>query len=193
MADGLIAASIGVGAGWMQSVALDAWTMFAAWVIDGYARAPALMAGLALLALVPPLALIGLTVNVVGTLAKRQSQSLDVEPMRTVMASALGLGRPRQGWLVLEGTEQARRPLPREMVSFGREEDNDIRLEHATVHRHHAVLHRTPDAHFVIRDLSGPAGNGVKVNGERVAQRSLVDGDRIEIGAVAIKFEARHA
>jgi hypothetical protein len=177
----------------LQMSANEVWAAVQAWVRDGYARAPALMAGLALVALIPPLALAGGIINLIEKTFEARARREVEEPMRTALASTLGLGLPRSAWIVLEGADAPRRPVPREMLSFGREDDNDIRLEHATVHRHHAVLHRTTDAQFVIRDLSGPAGNGVKVNGQRVAQRSLMDGDRIEIGAVVVKFEAQFA
>jgi pSer/pThr/pTyr-binding forkhead associated (FHA) protein len=72
-------------------------------------------------------------------------------------------------------------------------EDNDLRLDHATVHRHHAVLQRTSDARFIICDLSGASGNGIKVNGSRVAQAALADGDRIEVGSVVLDFETQPA
>ena len=53
------------------------------------------------------------------------------------------------------------------------------------------MLQRTSDARFIICDLSGASGNGIKVNGSRVAQAALADGDRIEVGAVVLGFETR--
>ena len=163
------------------------------WAIDGYARAPVLMAALVLVMTVPPLALAGHIASGLSSYIRRHPAL--PEPMGTSRAAAAGLGWPRDAWIVVgdvaASADAGRRPVRREMLSFGREDDNDVRLEHATVHRHHAVLHRTPEAHFIIRDLSGPRGNGVKVNGQRVSQRSLEDGDRIEIGAVQIRFEAQ--
>ena len=165
------------------------------WAVDGYARAPVLMAGLVLVATVPPLALAGhLARWLTSTLLHRPAPP---KPMRSSVAAAASLGWPRDAWIVVDdvaaSADAGRRPVRREMLSFGREDDNDVCLEHATVHRHHAILHRTPEAHFIIRDLSGPRGNGVKVNGQRVSQRSLEDGDRIEIGAVRLRFEAQFA
>ena len=49
---------------------------------------------------------------------------------------------------------------------------------------------RNGSAEFLIKDLSGRDGNGVKVNGRPVDAALLQHGDRIEIGAVALKFEA---
>ena len=39
-----------------------------------------------------------------------------------------------------------------------------------------------------VEDLAST--NGTVVNGERIAERQLVDGDRIEIGNAVIRFEA---
>lgn len=74
------------------------------------------------------------------------------------------------------------------MTRIGRHEENDIRLASQTVHRYHAVLHRTPEQKFVITDLSGPEGNGVVVNAERVDQIALAAGDLIELGDVRMRF-----
>ena len=74
------------------------------------------------------------------------------------------------------------------MISIGRHQDNVIRLPDSTVHRYHAVIHRTEDARFVITDLSGEDGNGVRVNGARLAQAALADGDLIELGKARSTF-----
>lgn len=68
---------------------------------------------------------------------------------------------------------------------------NDVQLADASVHRHHAVVHHADDERFIIKDLSGREGNGVKVNGQRVAEAALASGDVIEVGTVVLRFEAR--
>ena len=169
--------------------AQTAWTTFHAWVVSGYAEAPILMVGLAAVVLVPALTVIGFVANRV---ASRQSAPLP-EPMRSEVANVMGLGWPSEAWITIEGEVPQRRQVAREMLSIGREDDNDVQLEHATVHRHHALLHRLDDTRVFVRDLSGGGGNGVKVNGARVVEAALRDGDRIEVGAVVLKFEARPA
>jgi len=57
------------------------------------------------------------------------------------------------------------------------------------VHRHHAVIERTPEAAFVIADLSGKDGSGLRVNGERKERARLADGDLIELGRSRLRFE----
>lgn len=80
-------------------------------------------------------------------------------------------------------------PLGHDLVRIGRHQENDIRLEDKTVHRYHALLHRSPDGDFLIRDLSGLNGNGVYVNGARIEQAALRPGDLVELGAVRLRFQ----
>jgi hypothetical protein len=182
-----VAAAAGIDLATLRDLGADVWAVFWAWVVDGFAHTPVLMAGLALVVVMPPLAIAGYIAA--RLTAPRQRPAPD--PMKTQVAMARGLGLPQDAWIVIEGPAPLRRAVPREMLSLGREDDNDICLDDATVHRHHAVLHRTADAHVMIRDLSGSGGNGVRVNGERVRETALADGDRIEIGAVKITYEAR--
>lgn len=74
------------------------------------------------------------------------------------------------------------------LIRIGRHGDNDIQLASPTVHRHHAVLHVTPQQKFVLTDLSGPEGNGVWVNGARAEHTELKPGDEIELGDVRMRF-----
>ena len=80
-------------------------------------------------------------------------------------------------------------PLAGQTIRIGRHEDNDIRLADSSVHRYHAVIQRTAEEGFVITDVSGKEGNGVRINGARTAQAQLVDGDVIELGRAKLKFE----
>lgn len=75
------------------------------------------------------------------------------------------------------------------LARIGREEDNEIRLMHPTVHRYHAMIRRDLAEGYEIADLSDEAGNGVLVNGERVAHRRLQHGDVIALGAARLLFK----
>lgn len=71
-------------------------------------------------------------------------------------------------------------------VTIGRGELADVRLDDATVSRRHAELRPELGAWMVI-DLG--SANGVLVNDERIAApRRLVDGDRVGIGQVVLRF-----
>ncbi|HEX9800975.1 MAG TPA: FHA domain-containing protein [Thermoanaerobaculia bacterium] len=67
----------------------------------------------------------------------------------------------------------------------GRTGDNGLRLLVGTVSRRHAELEPTPDG-WVVRDLHSE--NGTWVNGERIWERLLADGDQVQFGSVALVF-----
>ena len=97
---------------------------------------------------------------------------------------------PHQAWLTLQDGGDGTLPLAGQTIRIGRHQDNDIRLPDTSVHRYHAVIEQTPDEAFVITDLSGTDGNGIRVNGERLARAQLADGDVIELGRTRLKFES---
>jgi FHA domain len=97
---------------------------------------------------------------------------------------------PATAWLAIDGFPQAPLPKIQGLVRIGRHEDNDICLPQSSVHRHHAIIHRTPEAEYIIMDLSGPSGNGVVVNGERKPEARLKSGDSIELGTVTLRFQS---
>ena len=71
---------------------------------------------------------------------------------------------------------------------IGRESDNDICLRDRSVHRYHALIHRSPDAEYFITDLSGDGGNGVWVNGVKQRAVELCSGDLIQLGSADVRF-----
>jgi pSer/pThr/pTyr-binding forkhead associated (FHA) protein len=70
-------------------------------------------------------------------------------------------------------------------LSIGRRPYNDVMLDDLTVSGEHAVLH-SATGECVIHDLN--SRNGTLVNGMPVMQRTLVDGDRIDIGIYRLQF-----
>ena len=69
---------------------------------------------------------------------------------------------------------------------FGRLPACEVTLDDPSVSRRHARLKRSPDG-WVIEDLGST--NGVKVNGARVAERALDDGDELKLGSVTLAFQ----
>jgi predicted RNA-binding Zn-ribbon protein involved in translation (DUF1610 family) len=70
--------------------------------------------------------------------------------------------------------------LPTGWTRIGRSGAADLRLDHATVSRRHALVVRTPEDE--LRALDDRSLNGLSVNGERVDWTPLNDGDELEIG-----------
>lgn len=74
---------------------------------------------------------------------------------------------------------------PHVTVVMGRSRSCDLRLPSTDASRRHAEIVTDGDG-FLLRDLGST--NGTFVNGERVEERSLRPGDRIQIGADTILF-----
>ena len=79
-------------------------------------------------------------------------------------------------------------PLDNDVVRVGRSPACDIVLDDASVSRRHALLARRGEATFVLDDRSL---NGVRVNGERVSEAALHDGDALVLGKVAVRYVER--
>jgi pSer/pThr/pTyr-binding forkhead associated (FHA) protein len=86
--------------------------------------------------------------------------------------------RPRLG-------EQVAYPLTGRMTRLGRHDENDIVLAGPTVSARHATLRVEPIG--VVLEDEGSL-NGTFVNGERIEQRLLEDGDRVQVGPHLLIF-----
>lgn len=75
--------------------------------------------------------------------------------------------------------------LPRTPISIGRDPSNDLVLPDAMVSRRHAVVELRA-GQFYLRDCN--SSNGSLVNGDRVNERSLRDGDLVAIGTARLLF-----
>jgi hypothetical protein len=163
-----------------------------------YVRAPTLMLALTALLVLPGVALISAGAQVARGYRRRRAalrtaeRGADPGALIGDLPDATGLPVRSQAWLTVEragGTVA----LTGQVVRMGRHRDNDIRLTDRSVHRHHAVIERTPDETFVIADVSGKGGSGVLVNGLRTERAQLSDGDVIALGRARLRFETiRH-
>jgi uncharacterized RDD family membrane protein YckC len=89
--------------------------------------------------------------------------------------------------LIMNPHSPARRdvPLPRTILSIGRDPSNDVVLPDAMVSRRHALI-ECRGSQFFLRDCN--SSNGSLVNGDRVSERGLHDGDLVAIGAARLLF-----
>ena len=76
-------------------------------------------------------------------------------------------------------------PLDHERFSIGRKEDNDLRLEQATVSGHHLVIVTLLGDSF-LEDLNST--NGTRVNGLPTMRHALVDGDQFQVGHYLFRY-----
>jgi hypothetical protein len=166
----------------------------------GYVRAPTLVIALGAFLVLPAVALVSLLVQ---SVASRRAQRAAIRAARLRTGeqepnteTPTGADIPlwsHEAWLTVQTGDSGTLPLGSRLVRIGRHQDNDIRLPDTTVHRHHAVIERTRDEEFVITDLSGKDGNGVRINGARLPRARLADGDVIELGRTRLKFESTPA
>jgi FHA domain len=162
----------------------------------GYERAPVLLIALCAFIVLPAVALISLLVQwMVGrrrrwaAIRAAELRAGDAEPVVDMPAATEMPLWAEEAWLTVDGPGPGTLPLDSRLIRIGRHQDNDVRLPDATVQRYHAVIERTPEAAFVIVDISGEDGNGVLINGERQWRARLFDGDVIKLGRTRLKFE----
>jgi len=72
-------------------------------------------------------------------------------------------------------------------TTIGRAPDNSVVLDDPTISAYHAVIQKQ-NGTFTVRDLN--SSNGMKVNGARVIEAKLTNGDRIKFGGVECVFQA---
>jgi hypothetical protein len=72
-------------------------------------------------------------------------------------------------------------------VTIGRALDNIIRLEDGTISHHHAMLVQE-GADYKLRDLNST--NGTRVNGLRVVETKISNGDQVRLGSVEMRYES---
>jgi pSer/pThr/pTyr-binding forkhead associated (FHA) protein len=69
--------------------------------------------------------------------------------------------------------------MDKPILLFGRHEECDVQLNSKKVSRRHCIVAQVND-YLVVRDLGST--NGVRINGERVAEGKLRPGDELQVG-----------
>ncbi len=117
--------------------------------------------------------------------------TFEVDPKMRVGAFSVtarlreGDGGAGAGSLVLPNGD--RFVLGETVVTIGRIPDSVITLEDPNVSRNHAEIRPSGGA-FVLADLGST--NGTKINGVKVGERLLQDGDEMTFGSTTFRFEA---
>jgi hypothetical protein len=182
-------------AGLVEALAATAAQAFGL-IAGAHQRAPALVLALSALLVLPAVALVSLATQWGRRrlLRRRASRAArlraQADDANKDMPEPTHVAAPQsQAWLTVVGAPGGPLALAGGLIRIGRHEDNDIRLPDRSVHRHHAVIERTADEAFVIADVSGKDGSGVRVNGAPTARARLADGDVIELGRARLRFE----
>jgi hypothetical protein len=79
-----------------------------------------------------------------------------------------------------------RHRIDKRVVVIGRSQDCDVRLADPNVSRRHAEVRQEETSYWIV-DLGST--NGMEVNGRRLRQSKLEDGDRIVLGSTEAVFE----
>jgi pSer/pThr/pTyr-binding forkhead associated (FHA) protein len=89
-------------------------------------------------------------------------------------------------YLEVEGSEETLLiPLGRSVTHIGRGLSADLHLDEASVSRRHAIIVHRPTGARVLDDRSS---NGTFVNGRRVSQADLCNGDVLVLGRVVLRY-----
>ena len=83
------------------------------------------------------------------------------------------------------GSESVSVPLTGAVTRIGRGVSADVHLDHPTVSRRHALVVRREETLVLLDDRSM---NGTWLNGDRISEAELSDGDMIQLGAVELSF-----
>ena len=94
---------------------------------------------------------------------------------------------PKASLAVREGDDRREIRLGPEPLTIGRDPENILVLDDRRVSRKHAEI-RLRLGRYMLYDLQST--NGTHVNGRRVAESVLTDGDRVAIGGVELFFRA---
>jgi signal transduction histidine kinase len=114
---------------------------------------------------------------------------VDTDPAGLDLRTVLTNTHLRAQIAVIVGPDRGRTHTLEGTAAIGRHAEANIHLSPSSVSRKHAMIGTDPEGRYFILDLNSQ--NGVRVNGHRIKERTLVFGDRIEIGPdAALLFTA---
>jgi pSer/pThr/pTyr-binding forkhead associated (FHA) protein len=90
---------------------------------------------------------------------------------------------PQNAFLIVNGADVF--PLKKSIITIGRMEDNDLVLKEERISRYHAQL-RAVKGQYILIDLKSTGGTSV--NGEKITQVALFQGDVISLAGVPIIY-----
>jgi pSer/pThr/pTyr-binding forkhead associated (FHA) protein len=120
----------------------------------------------------------------------QQTGTVPRVPEREGHRAPLTMPTPAPGrYLAVEdGDDVVLKPLAADITHIGRSPSADIVFDDASVSRRHALIARRGDRTVILDDRSL---NGVTVNGARVTEAELHDGDAIAVGRVQLRYVER--
>jgi hypothetical protein len=100
-------------------------------------------------------------------------------------------GGQRMGVLVVrQGKEPGRTfEMRKDRTTIGRSRDSDIFLEDLAVSRLHTTIGRDTSGRYIVHDEN--SANGTFVNGQRISEHVLEEGDEVQVGQTVMQFVRR--
>ena len=177
--------------GLLRSVLAAAWNALSTAARAAAERAPGLLQNA--LAKVPALVLVLVALPLLPALAlvaalARSRRGAGMRTARPEASPTPSAAWPQRAWVAVAGEGLSWHPISGEMLRIGRHPDNDLWLAEESVHRYHAVIQHGEDGAYSITDVSGPSGNGLKLNAAKVNHARLANGDVIELGRARLTF-----
>ncbi len=126
------------------------------------------------------------TIQVEVATAEPGASSASSTQVLSTTSQQESLQKTRRAILLLQ-TPNGAHPIPLEstLLTLGRGLNNDVILEDTRVSRHHAQL-RYKTRRFWVTDLNST--NGTYINGERVSEADLRNGDVLSLGGLELTF-----
>jgi hypothetical protein len=123
-----------------------------------------------------------------ATIRERASDDTDLLVSREARLSWSDVVKPLVAQLTISNGDAAGRiiPLTESEYSIGRQRDNQIQISDLGISGYHARVFRTADG-YAIEDLK--SRNGTWINGGRIFNATLRNGDQLRLGATDLKFE----
>src|SRR4028118_1725004 len=89
----------------------------------------------------------------------------------------------------LPDAPQVSHDLTEETITIGRVDDNAIHIDDGSVSGRHAELVRSGED-YILRDLNST--NGTRVNGKRITEQALKDGDKLRLGNIEAAYHSEN-
>ncbi len=162
-------------------------TRLPGFIVAGYDHAPEMIIGLGTALSFPLVALGSFTFRWASR--RRRDRLRALRTSRTVALVEQYPSSKARVWLEVNNAAGARdHDISGEMLRIGQDADNELALTDSGVQQFHALIRRTPEAEFIVIDVTGIDGSGIAVNGRRLRSSLLKDGDKIELGHTAMTF-----
>lgn len=108
--------------------------------------------------------------------------------LRSQTSQAIPIPRASTAVLILDDEGEVQEfTLQPGVNQIGRADQNEIQIVKPGISRQHATVELTAEG-YILRDLK--SNNGTYVNGDRITEHLLTDGDVVEVGPIRLVFHA---